>query len=100
MEIRPAVSRHEFERMNTRELRAAFLIEKLFTPGAIDLTLWECDRTIIGSAVPLKTPLELAAPVELRAEYFCQRRELVVMNVGSPGAVEVDGRNFELSARD
>jgi len=100
MEIRPAVSRHEYERMNTRELRAAFLIEKLFTPGTIDLTLWECDRTILGSAVPLKTALELEAPVELRAEYFCERRELAVLNVGNPGAVMVDGRNFEMNARD
>ena len=57
MEIKPAISRTEYERMNTRELRAAFLVEKLFTPGQLDLVYWETDRTILGSAVPQKNSL-------------------------------------------
>ena len=91
MEIRAAVSRHEYERMTTRELRAAFLVDRLFTPGTIDLVYWETDRTVIGSAVPLDAPLVLEVEPELAAEYFCERRELGVINIGGAGAAIVDG---------
>ena len=37
--------------MNAEELRAAFLIESLFQPNVVDLTLTDLDRAIVGSAV-------------------------------------------------
>ena len=46
-----------YARMTTEELRAAFLVDKLFQPGRIDLVYVDLDRTVIGSAVPLETPL-------------------------------------------
>jgi 4-deoxy-L-threo-5-hexosulose-uronate ketol-isomerase len=97
MEIRPAVSRLEFERMTTHELRATFLVERLFTPGTIDLVYWESDRTVIGSAVPLGIPLKLEADRELAADFFCERRELGVINIGGPGAITVDGARHALA---
>jgi 4-deoxy-L-threo-5-hexosulose-uronate ketol-isomerase len=98
MEIRPAVSRQEYDRMTTRELRTAFLVERLFTPGEINLVYWETDRTVLGSATPLESPLGLEADRELAAEFFCERRELGVINIGGAGTVTVDGTRYALGA--
>ena len=94
MDIRYAVGLREFTRMTTEELRRDFLVENLFIPGQIELIYWETDRTVIGGAVPLGEPLTLPAPPPLAAEYFCQRRELGVMNIGGPGLITVDDASF------
>jgi 4-deoxy-L-threo-5-hexosulose-uronate ketol-isomerase len=86
--------------MDTAGLRAAFMIESLFRPGAISLTLTDVDRAVVGSAVPEKEALALPSPGPLRAEHFCQRRELGVLNIGGAGAVTVDERTFDLAPRD
>ena len=101
MHLRSAHSPEAVARMNTAELRRAFLIETLFVPGTIDLTYWETDRTIIGSAVPTGTPLALVvSPQEMAAEFFLQRRELGIINLGGPGAVETDATRHPLAPRD
>ena len=86
--------------MNTEELRETFLLEDLFEPNTIDLAYVDLDRTVIGSAVPADTPLKLESEPELRADYFLERRELGVMNVGGAGTVTVDGQTFEMDKLD
>ena len=84
-----------YARMTTEERRATFLLEGMFQPGVIDLAYVDLDRTVIGSAVPLAgAPLTLEASPELRADYFLERREVGVLNVGGPGTVTVDGVAF------
>ena len=87
-------------RMDTAELRAHFLVQGLFVPGAITLRLVDLDRVVLGGAVPTTAPLTLPTPGDLRAEYFCERREIGVLNIGSPGRVTADGRVYELAAHD
>jgi 4-deoxy-L-threo-5-hexosulose-uronate ketol-isomerase len=89
-----------FPRMTTEELRASFLVDSLFQPGRISLVYVDLDRTVIGSAVPLDKPLTLETDPDLRADYFTERRELGVLNIGAPGAVEVNGTTHELSSLD
>ncbi|MBB5338072.1 5-dehydro-4-deoxy-D-glucuronate isomerase [Tunturiibacter gelidoferens] len=86
--------------MNTEELRETFLLEGLFEVGEIEFAYVDLDRTVIGSAVPAGEALRLEAELELRAEYFLERRELGVLNVGGSGAVVVDGKNFEINKLD
>ncbi len=100
LEIRSAVSREEYERMTTEELRRTFLVENLFTPGETRLVYWETDRTVLGSVVPLAQPITLATPKELVAEYFCQRRELGVINIGGAGSISVNGAHYRLETLD
>jgi 4-deoxy-L-threo-5-hexosulose-uronate ketol-isomerase len=50
--------------------------------------------------VPAVGPLSLKADAELRAEYFCERRELGVLNIGGPGTVTVDAQLFPLDKLD
>lgn len=90
-----------FSRMTTQELRDTFLIDSLFPVGDIELVYWEPDRTIIGSAVPASTPIVLeASPKELAADFFLQRRELGILNIGGAGTVETDKATYPLANLD
>jgi 4-deoxy-L-threo-5-hexosulose-uronate ketol-isomerase len=89
-----------YPRMTTEELRAAFLVDKLFQPGRIDLAYVDLDRTVIGSAVPLAEPLALGTDPDLRADYFTERREIGVLNIGGPGSVAVNGEVYRLANLD
>jgi len=86
--------------MNTEELRETFLLEDLFQPGEIEFAYVDLDRTVIGSAVPTDSPLKLETEPELRADFFLERRELGVLNVGGAGSVTVDGKTFEMDKLD
>ena len=87
-------------RMTTEELRASFLVQGLFQPGAVTLRRIDLDRVVLGGAVPTTAPLRLDAPPELLAEFFCERRELGVLNIGASGRVTVDGTSHSLGNRD
>ena len=89
-----------YEMMNTEELRETFLLEELFQPGEIEFAYVDLDRTVIGSAVPTGEALTLETDPDLRADYFLERRELGVLNVGGKGSVVVDGATFELDKLD
>ncbi|MES2222631.1 MAG: 5-dehydro-4-deoxy-D-glucuronate isomerase, partial [Acidobacteriota bacterium] len=86
--------------MSTAQLRESFLLSDLFQPGAVQNVYVDLDRTVIGSAVPLDKPLALPTYPELRAEYFTERRELGVLNIGAPGKVRVDSETFALDNLD
>jgi len=89
-----------YARMTTEELRSTFLLEGMFTPGRIELAYVDLDRTVVGGAVPTSGALTLETQPELRAEYFLERREIGVFNVGGSGTVTVDGKSFDLEKMD
>lgn len=89
-----------YSRMTTDELRSAFLVDGLFSPGQIDLAYIDHDRTVLGSAIPLHEPLTLETGPDLRAAYFTERREIGVLNIGGAGTVHVNGTAHSLAARD
>ncbi len=88
------------QRMNTKELRESFLLDKLFVWGQLNLFYIDVDRTIVGSAVPLNTEIKLDDPEELISEYFTENREIAVVNIGQKGAVTVDGKEFIMAKQD
>lgn len=99
MELRTASSPKDVKYYTTERLREEFLIDDLFQKDEIKLVYSHIDRIITGSAVPVK-PLKLMAGEELRAEYFCERRELGVINIGEPGRITVDGKVYEVGYRE
>jgi 4-deoxy-L-threo-5-hexosulose-uronate ketol-isomerase len=100
MEIRYVADPARFQRMTTSEIRESFLVDNLFAPNEIYLLYCEVDRVIIGSAVPTTKALAMASSKELAADFFCQRRELGVLNVGAPGTVVVDGQELPMQNKD
>ncbi|HEW78487.1 MAG TPA: 5-dehydro-4-deoxy-D-glucuronate isomerase [Phycisphaerales bacterium] len=100
MEMRYAADPVRFERMNSGEIRADFLIENLFVPGQIRMVYSFIDRVMVGSAVPTAGPLVLKADEEMACEYFAERREIGVINIGSDGIVIVDGEQYSMALKD
>ena len=99
MELRTAVSPRDVKHYTTERLREEFLIQNLFVPGEIKLVYSHIDRIITGAAVPVQ-PIALTAGDELRAEYFCQRRELGVINIGGAGTVSVEGKVYKVGFKE
>ncbi len=100
MELRTATSPKDVKHYTTQRLREEFLIDDLFLPDQIKLVYSHIDRIITGSAVPLKKVLHLTAKEELRAEYFLQRREMGIINIGGRGTVTVDKKEYKLEHKD
>ena len=100
MQVRYSADPVRFCRMTTQEVRDEFLIETLFQPDSIEMIYSDIDRAITGSVVPTKKPLSLSASDELRADFFCQRRELGVLNIGQAGTVTIDGTDYVMSNKD
>jgi len=99
-ELRYAHHPNDVKRYTTKELREHFLIDNLFQKDCINLTYSMYDRFIVGGAMPISKSLELEAIDDLKADYFLERRELGVVNVGGRGFVKVDGEHFELSKKE
>lgn len=98
-----ALSGADRERTRTLDaagLRSAFLIEDVFRPSSIELVDTGVDRAIVGGVVPRAEMLPLVAPTALRAETFCARRELGVLNLGGPGTVDVDAARHRVGHLD
>ncbi|MCR5235521.1 MAG: 5-dehydro-4-deoxy-D-glucuronate isomerase [Lachnospiraceae bacterium] len=100
MELRTACSPTDEKYYDTQRLRKEFLIDDLFKPDDIKLVYSHIDRIITGSAVPVKEKLVLRAGDELRAEYFLQRREMGVINIGGAGIITIDGRDYEVGYKE
>lgn len=100
MELRTAVSPRDVKHYTTDRLREEFLIQDLFVPEEIKLVYSHIDRIITGAAMPVKETLTLTAGEELRAEYFLQRREMGVINIGGAGKITVDGKVYEVAYKE
>ncbi len=100
MQVRYAVGPNETRQFNTTELRDNFLIDTLFSPDSLQLCYSHYDRVIVGGAMPVSGPVELPTYPELRSDFFLERRELGVINVGGAGSVTVDGQSYELNKLD
>ena len=100
MEVRTACSPNDMKHYTTERLREEFLIQNLFEADKINLVYSHIDRIITGAAVPVNEKLALTAGDELRAEYFLQRREMGLINIGGDGIITIDGRVYEVNARD
>lgn len=99
MEVRNAANPRDVKSYDTKRLREEFLIQGLFAKGEVRTVYSHDDRIIAGAAYPI-TPLTLEAGEEIRAEYFLQRREMGIFNIGTPGYVVVDGVKYEMGFRD
>ncbi|NMA85046.1 MAG: 5-dehydro-4-deoxy-D-glucuronate isomerase [Epulopiscium sp.] len=104
MEIRNASNPKDVKHYDTARLREEFLVEGLFQPGEIKLVYSHVDRIIFGSATPTTEAINLEQNVntqkDLGTEFFLERRELGVINIGGAGTITVDGEVYEMAPRD
>lgn len=99
-EVRYAASPQDVKSYDTTRLRDEFLIDNLMRADELNLVYSHFDRFISGSAVPVKGELSLDAIDPLKAEFFLERRELGVINIGGAGTITVDGEAYDLDNRE
>lgn len=98
--IRHAVGLTEMQQATTEGLRAKFLIDSVFEPDQVQAVYTHYDRVIVGGVLPVQGPVVLPTYDNLKSDYFLERRELGVINVGSAGSVTVDGTVYALTKLD
>lgn len=100
LDIRYASGPVDAMNYTTEELREEYLIEKVFAKDKVLLTYSHFDRIIAGGIMPVDKTLELEGGKEIAADYFLERRELGVINIGGEGIVNVDGEEYRMADRD
>lgn len=100
-EVRYSLSPEAFKKYTTEDIRKEFLIPEVMQKGKITAVYSLYDRMVTMGAVPTSGAIDLPVYEELtRAEYFLQRREMGIINVGGSGKVTVDGEVFELANKE
>jgi len=100
MQFMFSADKRSYKNMRNDELREAFVTAPLFTPGGVNLTYTDIDRGLVGGIMPTTQALKLPTHKELAADYFCQRREAGVINIGGKGSIKVDGQDFAMMNKD
>lgn len=101
IDVRHAVAPDQMSQFGTAELRDRFVVTDLFMEGEARFCYSMADRLVIGAVVPAGAEVALPTPEEVRSQYFCERRELGVVNVGdAAGTVTCDGVEHVLDPAD
>lgn len=100
MEIRYASSNKDAKHYDTARLREEYLIQDLFLADKIKLVYSHYDRIIVGGVCPVSETLKLEGSKELGSNFFLERRELGIINVGGKGIISLDGVEYELDFKD
>ena len=104
MDIRYSCSPRDFSRYTTEETRAEFLIDTLFTPGEVNAVYSHVDRMVTMGIMPVSDAVSIDQGIDVwhnfGTEYFLERRECGMFNVGGSGSVTVDGEVYELGYKD
>lgn len=99
-ELRYAAHPSDAKQYDTTRLRKEFLIETIFTPDDTNMVYSMYDRYIVGGIMPVSKSLKLETVDDLKADFFLQRRELGIINVGGYAKIKVDGTVFELGYKE
>ena len=104
MDIRYSVNPRDFKRYTTEELRKEFLIENLYSQDRVVSVYSHIDRMVtlgcmpVSEAVPIEKGMDVWA--NFGTEYFLERREIGIFNIGGTGCVTADGHNYTLKHKD
>src|SRR6478736_540350 len=98
--VRFASHPSDFKSYDTKRLRELFLIEDLFEKDSVRNVYSHYDRMIIGGAMPVTKSVMLEIFHELKANFYLERRELGIINVGPTGAVTADGVTYALKNKE
>lgn len=102
MQIRQPVHSEHARSLDTEGLRRHFLVDNLFQPDEATLTYSQIDRIIVGGIHPVKNAVRFAPELgrHTGTDFFLQRRELGLINIGGAARVLVDGLAFDIAPRE
>lgn len=99
-EVRYAAHPEDAKHYDTTRIRRDFLIETVFAPDEVNMVYSMYDRMVVGGAMPVAEALKLEAIDPLRAQWFLERRELGIYNVGGVGVVRHGDEEFKLDYKE
>ena len=91
---------NDSKKYDTSQLRDHYMVEEIFSDDKVELTYSHVDRIIFGGIKPVNESLKLEAGKSMGVDYFLERREMGVINVGGEGIVSIDGEEFALNNKD
>ncbi len=98
--LRRAIDPRHAKTMDTTELRDEFLIDDLFQDDKVCLTYSQYDRMIVGGATPKTGPLTIDGVDQTGTPSWLDRREAVLVNLGTDGTVEASGESYQMGRCD
>ncbi len=102
MDIRYSANPNDVKRYTTEELRKEFLIENLYEPDQVKAVYSHVDRMVVLGIHPVTKAVPIDQGIDVWANFgtnfFLERREAGVFNLGGPGSITVDGTKYELAA--
>lgn len=100
LDVRYANHPEDSKHYTTEELRKHYFIETIFEADEAALTYSHVDRIIAGGIMPVTKEVRLEGSKELGSEFFLERRELGVINIGGAGKIVVDGIEYKMNPKD
>ncbi|WP_367988855.1 5-dehydro-4-deoxy-D-glucuronate isomerase [Vibrio sp. NTOU-M3] len=102
MQVRQAIHSEHAKQLDTEGLRKEFLVEDIFVADQLTMTYSHIDRIVFGGIQPTRKVVELAHDLgaKIGVDYFLQRRELGLINIGGDGTVTVDGETYSVNAQE
>ncbi|PTB97045.1 5-dehydro-4-deoxy-D-glucuronate isomerase [Marivirga lumbricoides] len=101
IQTRFATSPNEFKTFDTKQIREQYLIPEVMKKGEVTAVYSLHDRMIAMGVVPTNKALQLPVFEEMtKADFFLERRELGILNVGAKGSVTVDDETFTLENKE
>ncbi len=104
MDIRYSCNPEDFKRYNTDEIRKEFLIDNLYIDDKVTAVYSHVDRMVTLGIKPVSKALSIDDGIDVwhnfGTEFFLERREIGIFNIGEAGAIEVDGTDYSLGHGD
>ena len=104
MDIRYSANPQDVRRYTTEELRKEFLITDLYQKDTVQATYSHVDRMVVMGIMPVDEVVSVDKGIDIwknfGTQYFLERREAGVFNLGGDGYIEADGQRFDMTFED
>ena len=104
MDIRYSANQRDFKRYTTEEIRGEFLIENLYKKDEVVAVYSHVDRMVTLGCMPVEEVVSISKGIDVWAnfgtDYFLERREIGIFNIGGEGKIKADGEVFEMGYKD
>ena len=104
MDIRYSANQRDFKRYTTEEIRGEFLIEDLYKKDEVVAVYSHVDRMVTLGCMPVEEVVSISKGIDVWAnfgtDYFLERREIGIFNIGGAGKIKADGEVFEMGYKD
>ncbi len=104
MDIRYSANQKDFKRYTTEETRKEFLIENLYVADEVVAVYSHVDRMVTLGCMPVKETVSIDKGIDIwknfGTNYFLERREIGIFNIGGAGVIQADGATFHMGYKD